>query len=69
MIISEAEFQDWKANLVTKAFFEAAQERVADTKEVLAASAGVNPDQDNFLRGFIAAYREMNQFTVESDDA
>lgn len=69
MIISEAEFQDWKSNLVTKAFFEAALERVEDTKEILAVSAGLNPDQDNYLRGFIQAYKEMTQFSVERDDA
>jgi hypothetical protein len=67
MNISKAEFIDWKAGLVTEAFFEAAQERVEDTKELLAASAGLNPEQDSFLRGFIAAYREIRNFSVEED--
>lgn len=67
MNISKLEFMDWKAGLVTEAFFQAADERVEDTKELLASSAGLNPEQDSFLRGFIAAYREIRNFTVEED--
>ena len=67
MNISKAEFIDWKNGLVTEAFFGAAKEREEDTKELLAMSAGLDPEQDNFLRGFIAAYREMRNFTVEDE--
>jgi len=67
MNISKSEFIDWKSGLVTEAFFEAAEERVYDCMELLAQSAGLDADQDNFYRGFIAAYREMQQFSVEDE--
>ena len=67
MNISKSEFIDWKSGLVTGAFFEAAEERVYDCMELLAQSAGIDSDQDNFYRGFIAAYREMQQFSVEDE--
>lgn len=65
MTITAADFSDWKQNPVTKAFFEAAEYRVEDAKEVLAAQAGMDSDNDNFYRGFIAAYREMEDFRVD----
>lgn len=64
-MISKSEFTDWLDNIVTKAYFEAANIRIQDAKDVLATSAGLDQDQDNFFRGFIAAYEEMKQFRVE----
>jgi hypothetical protein len=66
-MVSKEEFVDWKVNLVTKAFFEAAEERVSDAKDILASTAGNDPNNDSFMRGFIAAYREMQGFEVEGD--
>lgn len=63
-------YNDWKAwrdEPVTKVFFEACEERVEDAKELLAQSAGVNSDQDNFYRGFIHAYREMQDFRIDEE--
>lgn len=65
MVISKGEFQQWKDSLVTQAFFEAAQVRIEDAKEILATKAGIDPDEDNFFRGFIFAYNEMKDFRVE----
>jgi hypothetical protein len=64
MILKE-EFVDWKSDHVTKAFFEAALDRVDDAKEILGQSAGLDSDQDNYMRGFIAAYKEMLDFRVD----
>jgi len=64
-MISKSEWSDWKANNVTRAFFAAAEERVEDAKDVLADSAGQDSDLDNFYRGFIRAYREMQDFRIE----
>lgn len=63
--ISKLEFQQWKEHPVTKAYFEASNVRIEDAKEILAVQAGMNPDEDNFFRGFIRAYREMLDFTID----
>ena len=62
---SQSDFTDWKSNHVTKAFFMAAQERIEDAKNVLSIEAGINPVQDNLLRGLIQAYREIQDFRIE----
>lgn len=62
---TKSDFDAWKQNPVTKAFFAAAQERVEDAKDVLSVEAGLNTVQDNLLRGLIQAYREMQDFRIE----
>lgn len=64
-ILSQSDFRDWKTNLVTEAFFEAAQYRIAEAKEILATSAGSDPLNDRYLVGLIAAYTELQDFRVE----
>ncbi len=64
-MITKSEWADWKVNPVTRAFFQAAEERVEDAKELLAGSAGIDSNQDNYLRGFITAYREMPDFRID----
>lgn len=63
--ITKSEWQDWKQNNVTRAFMAAVDMRVDDAKDILSVSAGQEPDQDNYFRGFIAAYREMLEFRVD----
>ena len=63
--ITQADFNDWKSNKVTKAFMHAAQERAEDCKEILATSAGLDILQDRFFVGMINAYREMQDFRVD----
>lgn len=64
-MISKSDFDNWKADPVTKAFWEACQYRIEDAKEILATSAGLDGVNDNFTRGFIAAYNEIRQFRYE----
>jgi len=64
-IITKSEWLDWKSNPVTRAFYAACKERVEDSKDILATSAGMDSDNDNFMRGFISAYNEMNEFRIE----
>ena len=64
-VISKSDFDNWKSDPVTKAFFQAAQERIEEAKDVLSVEAGLNPIQDNTLRGLIQAYREIQDFRVE----
>lgn len=64
-LISPSEFQDWRSNPVTKAFFDAANIRIQEAKDVLGHSAGSEPLYDRHLVGMIAAYEEMKEFKVE----
>lgn len=68
MVITKSDFDDWKKNSVTKAFFQAAEERVEDAKDILASQAGLDGVNDNFYRGFIHAYREMSDFRMETEE-
>lgn len=61
------DFRNWQLDPVTRAFYEACQTRVQDAKDILATSAGVDTNTDNFYRGFIFAYNEMQEFRVEED--
>ncbi len=67
MEISKSEFIDWKSNIVTRAFFDAINERIEDAKEILGHSAGLDSISDNFYRGFIHAYKEALDFKIEDD--
>ena len=64
-VISSDDFYKWKADPVTRAFFEAAQQRVEDAKEILAGSAGNDVGYDRQIVGLIQAYREMQSFHIE----
>jgi len=64
-VITASDFLDWKSNPVTKAFFEACNQRIEDAKDNLAISAGIDSTQDNLLRGFVLAYREMQEFRID----
>lgn len=65
MIVTANDFNDWKANNVTKAFYEACQLRIEEAKEILATTAGINSSDDSYMRGFIKAYTEMFGFRFE----
>ena len=67
-MITKEEWIDWKANPVTRAFYEACVIRIEDSKEVLATTAGRDQYQDSFMSGFIQAYREMQDFKIEDLD-
>lgn len=64
-MISLSDYENWKADPVTKSFFEACQTRIEDAKELLVYSAGQDSSQDNFNRGFITAYEEIKEFRVD----
>jgi hypothetical protein len=64
-MISKSDFDTWKADPVTKAFMEACHYRIEDAKDILATSAGLDNINDNFTRGFISAYNEIQNFRYE----
>lgn len=63
--ISAGEFRDWKSHVVTQAFMQAANERIFDAVMQLSVQAGMDSVQDNFLRGFVTAYRELENFRID----
>lgn len=65
MMISVQDFVNWKQDPVTKAFFEAANQRIEDAKDLLASSAGIDSTTDRFLVGMIQAYRELQEFRID----
>jgi hypothetical protein len=67
-MLTKEEWLDWKANPVTSAFYEACITRVEEATEILVATAGQDPVLDNFYRGFIQAYREIQEFKIEDLD-
>jgi hypothetical protein len=64
-LISKDDIYLWKNDPVTQAWFEACRTRAADAAEILVETAGVDSQNDNFYRGFIKAYAEMTDFSVE----
>jgi len=63
-----SDFKNWTLDPVTKAFYEACRIRIQDAKDNLAVGAGLDSAQDNFNRGFIYAYEEMQQFRMEEEE-
>lgn len=63
-LIERSEFDLWKSNPVTKEFFQALQERIDEAAQLLVHSAGMNPVEDNFNRGYIRAMFDTAQFEV-----
>jgi hypothetical protein len=68
MSLSKEDWKTWKQDPVTRLFYSAVDERIEDAKETLANTAGNDPLQDSFYRGFIFAYREMLEFKFEEVD-
>jgi len=66
--ITRADFIEWKANPVTRAFMDAAQFRIDECKDILSYSAGTDYMQDRLLVGMIQSYREMQDFRVDEDE-
>ena len=66
--MTRQDWLDWKSQPVSRMFYEAVDERIEEAKEVLANTAGHDPLQDSFYRGFVYAYREMIAFEVEDEE-
>jgi hypothetical protein len=67
-LINKDDFTLWKQDPVTQAWFEACQLRVAEASEQLIGTNAEDVAFGAFIRGMIAAYREMTTFTVEDID-
>jgi len=65
MVISQSDFDTWKAEPTTRAFYHALADQIGRVKEFLADSAGLDPNEDNFRRGYIRALQDALLFSVE----
>ena len=66
--LSKSDFIDWKSNFVTVEVFNIVKQRIEEAKEILADSAGLNPDNDNFTRGMIRAFNELLEIDFAGED-
>ncbi len=64
-IPTASDFINWKQDPVTKAFYLAMMERIAEAKDVLSMQAGFNSVEDSYYRGFIRAYLEALEFRID----
>jgi len=64
-ILTRGDFDNWLSDPVTKAFVQATKERIEDAKDVLSVQAGINQNEDNYIRGLIQAYREVQDFRID----
>lgn len=64
-IVTASDYNDWKANPVTKAFMLAVAEQIGMLKEDLISSAGLNQNEDNFKRGYATALGDVMQFRID----
>ena len=62
--ISRSDFDIWSADQVTKAYKIALAEGIGQIKELLATSAGLDPNEDNFRRGYITGLSDALNFSI-----
>lgn len=62
------DFLDWKQHPITKAVFAELKQREDDLKDALAVSAGLDPKEDSYRRGYIAAVRDFYLTTLEDKE-
>lgn len=56
---TKSDFLEWKSHPMTKKVFEALQAQEAEIKDRVALEAGLDPLQDRFHAGYMAAYRDF----------
>ena len=58
-VISSTDFYNWKSDPVTTMVMININERIEQAKQILAGSAGLDTNNDNYLRGYIAANNDI----------
>lgn len=66
-MVSKSDFDNWKADPVTKAYFGAIVDRIDEAKEILSYSAGTDSLYDKHLVGMLQAFREMLDIKVTDE--
>jgi len=67
-MVSKSDFDNWKLDPVTKAYFSAVQDRIDEAREILSYSAGTDSLYDKHLVGMIQAFREMLDIKVTEEE-
>lgn len=57
--MTRQEALDWKQHPITQQVFALLQSRIRECEQVLGESAGINPLQDRFYAGVIAAHKDV----------
>ena len=63
--MTKEEFVDWKSNPVTREVIKSLNYKIDELSYLLSSSAGVNPIEDRFKAGAIAAYRDLTLIAWE----
>ena len=58
---------EWRNHLVTQALMAAFNSRINEATEYLQEQAGVDPNKDRYLSGYIAAARDFVQAKPETE--
>lgn len=66
-MVSKSDFDNWKVDPVTKAYFGAIVDRIDEAKEILSYSAGIDSLYDKHLVGMLQAFREMLDIKVTDE--
>lgn len=64
----KSEFLDWKQHPITKRVFAGLLEQEQSITEQLITSAGVDPAEDRFKSGYIAALRDVYLIRLEDEE-
>lgn len=64
-IPTRSDFDNWRQDSVTKAFYLAIAEQIGQVKETLSYTAGLNANDDNYHRGYIRAMHDVLEFRIE----
>lgn len=65
-VINSTDFYNWKSDPVTTMMMIVINDRINQAKDLLASSAGVDSNQDNYLRGYIASNYDILNIDLES---
>lgn len=66
-MVSKSDFDNWKVDPVTRAYFGAIVDRIDEAKEILSYSAGTDSLYDKHLVGMLQAFREMLDIKVTDE--
>lgn len=65
--MNKQDFADWKRHPVTQVVISQLNGRIADIKDILAMSAGLDPLQDREYVGAIKAYQDLIDVQYEGE--
>ena len=64
-VISQTDFDLWFSDPITKSYKLALVDRIGQVKELLATTAGLDSNEDNFRRGYVQALLDALDFRLD----